>query len=104
MLPGVANEIPHDQKIAGELHLLDDGEFALEALLVVCEGMFQLALVAQRAQGFEAAGESFASDMNKIAVDGIAGRDLELRKRRRYFFKAQAAAFGNVKGARQDFR
>ena len=37
MLFGVADEVPDDQEIAGELHLLNNGEFAFETLLVVSE-------------------------------------------------------------------
>ena len=37
MLFGVADEVPDDQEIAGELHLLNNGEFAFQTLLVVSE-------------------------------------------------------------------
>ena len=32
---GVADEVPDDEEISGKLHLLNDGEFALQALLVI---------------------------------------------------------------------
>ena len=103
MLFGVADEIPDDEEISRELHLLDDGEFALEALLVIGNRVLELALLVQRAQGCEAAGEAFAGDMHEVAVDGVAGRDIELREWRRDFFEAQAAALGDVESAGHDF-
>ncbi len=101
VLFGVADEVPDDQEISGELHLLDDAEFALQALLVVGDGVLQLALLVQRAQRFQAAGEAFAGDVNEVAVDGVAGRNFELRKRIGDFFQAQAAALGDVERARE---
>ena len=101
VLAGVADEIPDDQEIAGELHLLNDAEFALQALLVVGDGVLQLALLVQRAQRLQAAGEAFASDVHEVAVDGVAGRDFELRERIRDFLQAQAAALGDVERARE---
>ncbi len=101
VLLGVADEIPDDQEVSGKLHLLDDGEFALQALLVVGDGVLELALLVQRAQRFEAAGEAFAGDVLEITVDGVAGRDIELRERIRDFFQAHVAALGDVERARE---
>ena len=39
VLFSVANEIPDDEEISGEFHLLDDREFALQALLVIGDRM-----------------------------------------------------------------
>ncbi len=63
--------------------------------------VLQLALLAQRAQRFHAPGESFTRDVNEVAVDGVTGGNFKLRKRVRDFFEAQAAALGNIDGARQ---
>ncbi len=37
VLFGVTDEIPDNEEVSGKLHLLDDGEFALQALFVVCD-------------------------------------------------------------------
>src|SRR5579864_4402469 len=100
LLLGVADEVPDDQEISGKLHLLDDGEFALQALLVVGNGMLQLPLLVQRSQRLQAAGKTLAGNVHEVAVDGVSRRNLELRKRIRNFFQAQAAAFGDVERAR----
>src|SRR5271155_3259564 len=42
--------------------------------------------------------------MLEIAVNGVAGWNVELRKRRRYFFEAQAAAFRDIERAGQNLR
>src|SRR5208283_3183267 len=38
---GVADEIPHDEKIAGKLHLPNYVDLARQALLIIRERMFQ---------------------------------------------------------------
>ncbi len=64
---------------------------------------FSFALLVQRAQRLQAAGEAFAGYVNEVAVDGVAGRNLELRKRIRHFLQPQAAALGNIEGAGEHF-
>ena len=54
----VADEVPDDQEVSGELHLLDDGEFARQPLLVVVERVLQPALPLQLAQQCPVAGQS----------------------------------------------
>jgi len=103
VLFGVADEVPHDQEISWKFHLLDDREFAFEALLVVRDRVLELALFVQRSQRGQAAGETFAGDVNEITVDGVAGGNVELRERCGYFFQAQATALGDVESSRQDF-
>src|SRR5262249_23247800 len=95
-------EVPDDEEVSGELHLLDDGQLAFQALLVVAERVLQFALIVERAETIETAGKSIARDVNEIGVDGVAGRNVELRERIRDFFEAQGAGFGDVEGAGQD--
>ena len=102
VLFGVANEVPYDEEISRELHLLDDGEFALKALFVVRDGMLELALIVLRTQRSQAARKAFPGNVNEIAVDGVAGGNIELRERGRHFFEAETAALGDIEGARQD--
>ena len=49
-------------------------------------------------QAVPTAREAFAGNVNEITVDGIAGGNIELRKRRCYFFEVQVAAFGDIEG------
>ena len=42
----VADEVPHDQEVAGELHLLDDVELAVQPRFVFRNAVAQLSLVA----------------------------------------------------------
>ena len=48
MLLGVADEVPDDQEVSGKLHLLDDGDFPRQTLLVFSERMLQPPLLLQR--------------------------------------------------------
>ena len=50
MLPGIADEVPDNQKVSRELHLLDDGKLARQPLLVVRQIVLQLALLVERPQ------------------------------------------------------
>src|SRR5258706_14571168 len=58
--------------------------------------MLELALIVQRAQRFQSTSEAFAGYVNKIAVNRVAGWNLELRKRIRHFLQAEAAALGDI--------
>ena len=104
VLAGIADEIPDDQKISRKLHLLDDGEFALQALLVIGNGVLQLALLVQRPQSLQPPRKALAGDVYEVAVDGIARRNFKLRKRIRYFLQAHAATLGNIEGSREHLR
>ena len=55
LLLGEADEIPDDQEIAGELHLLDHLDFAIQALGVFRQIVLQAALRLQRFQARRAA-------------------------------------------------
>ena len=50
MLFGVADEVPHDQEVSGKLHLLDNGDFARQPLLVVRQAVLEFSLPFQFAQ------------------------------------------------------
>ena len=100
-LAGVADEIPDDQEVSGELHLLDDGQFPGQPLLVFRQVMSQPALRIERPQSFQAAGESLAGDVLEVTVEGESVRHVEVRKRIADFFQPHVAAFGNAQGAAQ---
>src|SRR5208282_5899584 len=102
MFLGVADKVPDNKEIAGKLHLLDDCQFAFQALVVVGDGVLQFALLVQGPQCRHTPRVPLARDVHEIAVDGVAGRNFELRERRGNFFEAQAAALGDVERSRQD--
>ncbi len=102
-LLGVPNEVPDNQQVSRELHLLDDGEFSLQPLLIISDRVLELPLLAQWPQRLQPPRKAFPCHMHKIAVNRVAGRDFELRKRRRNFLQPQAAALGNVERAGENF-
>src|SRR6185369_197079 len=48
VLPGVPNEVPDDEKVAGEPHLLDHLDLAREPRLIIGKRLFQLAARGER--------------------------------------------------------
>ena len=80
VLARVADEIPDDQEVSGKLHLLNDGEFPRQTLLVFRQTVLQAALGIERAQGFQPAGESLPAHMFEIAVEGEAGGHVKVRE------------------------
>src|SRR5438128_6769475 len=42
--------------------------------------------------------------MFEVAIEGVAGGNVEMRKRVADFFQSQVASLGNIQRARQDFR
>src|SRR5579883_69036 len=64
MLAGVADEVPNDEEVSRELHLLDDGKLAFETGFVVGDGVTEEAAVLQVADGgVEALAEALAADL-----------------------------------------
>ena len=79
MLLRVADEVPDDQEVAGELHLLDHLDFAIQALVVFGEVVLQAALARACASRRGAALlEALARDVLEVGVGGVLGRDVEL--------------------------
>ena len=100
VLFGVADEVPDDQEVSRELHLLNDGDFARQPLLVVRNGVLQPPLLLQIEQGRKAPREAFAGYVLEIAVESEARRHVEVRERAAHFLELQIAALGDVKRAR----
>ncbi len=96
---GIADEIPDDQEISGKLHLLNDGEFAGQALLIVGKAVLQSSLGLDGAQSFQAAGEALPRDMLEITVQRESGGHVEVRERIADFLEAHVAAFGDGESA-----
>src|SRR5438270_5515276 len=66
--------------------------------------MLQLVLLVEWTKRLQPLRESLSRDVHEVAVDGVARRDVELRKRRGDFFEPQVAAPGDVERALQNIR
>src|ERR1035438_2798172 len=77
----VSNEVPNNQKITRELHLLDDADLARQSLFVVGKRMLEPAVRRQCPQALHAPGESLARDVLEITVESESVRNIEVRKR-----------------------
>ena len=89
MFPGVADEVPDDEEVAGELHLADDLDFARQPLLVIFQRMLQPAQSLQFAQHVQALGKALARDVLEVVGQRIAGGHFELRERDRELFPGE---------------
>ena len=101
---GVADEIPDNQEISRELHLLDDADLAFQALFVLGQRVFEFALIAPAAQRFHSAGKPFARNVGKITVERVALRHVKMGKGIGHLLQTQAATLRDVQGAGQDLR
>ncbi len=84
---GVAYEVPDDQEVAAELHLLDHRDFEFQPLHIIGESVFQTAL---RLEGFEARTpllKALPSDPREVGVGGVIGRNREVRERVLHLFE-----------------
>ncbi len=96
---GVADEVPDDQEVAGELHLLDHLDFAIQALGVFGEVVLQSALGAHGFQARAALFEALPRDVFEVGVGGVAFRHVEFRERLLHLFQLDVAALGDLPGA-----
>ncbi len=92
---GEANEIPHDQKITRELHLLDHADFRIQPLRIRRQGLLQLAGAFQRFQARSPLFKSLSRDEFKVRIRRMLRRHIESRKRRTDFFQLHLAALGD---------
>ena len=72
---GVADEVPDDQEVAGELHLLDDLDFAVQPLGVLRQIVLQ---AARRAHGLQARApllEALPRDVLEVGVGRVLRRE-----------------------------
>ena len=95
----VADEIPDDQEVAGELHGLDGFDFTVETFGVFGEIVFEVAV---ELMGFEAHApffEAVAGHVFEVTIDGLAGRNVEFWKRIGDGIELDVAALGDVEGA-----
>ena len=95
LLARIADEVPDDQEIAGEPHLLDHLDLVLETTLVLVDRMTEVPPDGQLAQPRQPLRKPFARHVLEVAVDGEAlghaeGRQVVLSLRNR-----DVAALGN---------
>ena len=98
------DKIPDNQEIARKPHLLDEFDFAIQALLVGLERVLQPAGGAQPFQPLAAPDESFPRDPFKEAVQGLTRGDGEVRKDVLLLLQMHVAARRNFRRARQRLR
>ncbi len=89
---GIADEIPDHQEVAGEFHVLDHLDFAIQALHVFGEVVFQRALDLHRLQARAALLEAHPSHVFKVGVGGVLGRNIEAGERVHHLFQLDVAA------------
>ena len=96
----VPDEIPDDQEVAGELHLLDHADLALKTLDVLGQIVFE---ISGGAQGFETGPpllESMARDVSEVRVDRMLVRHIKFREGLLDLLELHLAALGNIPGPR----
>src|SRR5262249_47006425 len=100
----ISHKIPHNKEISRKLHLLNDGYFPREPLLVFGDSMLQLSRGRMSPNGLEAPRESFSRDVFEVTVESVAGGYVEMRERITYFCQVEVAAFGDVERADKHVR
>src|SRR5581483_1439563 len=78
---GEADEVPDDEEIARELHLLNGFDLALQPLQVFAEAVPQRAAAGQLFKAGTPRGETLPGHFLEIAVQRLARRHLKVRKR-----------------------
>ena len=66
-----ADEIPDDQEVAGELHLLDHLDFAVEALHILGKFVLEFARGVQGFQAHAALFETLPGDVGEVGIGGV---------------------------------
>ncbi len=91
------DEVPDDEEVAGEFHLLDHGNFEVEALDIIGEIVLE---IAGGAQGFKARASLFkahAGDVGEVGIGGFVGGNVEAREGVFHLFELDVAALGDFK-------
>src|SRR6185437_1460345 len=96
---GVTNEVPDDQEIAGELHLLDDRDLARQPLLVFTTRLLQPSCCFNLAQAFPSPGKALPRYVLKIAIKRVSVRDCKFWKRILDLVQLKVAALCDSKRA-----
>ncbi len=96
---GIADEIPDDQEVARELHVLDHLDFAIQAFGVLGKVVLQRAFDPHRFQARAALLEAHARHVFEVRVRGVLGRNIEARERVHHLFQLDVAALRDLPGA-----
>ncbi len=91
----VADEIPDDQEVAGEAHLLDHLDFIGKPPLVLAERVTQPSFFGQTLELLRALSESFARHALEIRIRRVSFGNLELRERIHHALDLQVATRGD---------
>ena len=100
----VMNEIPNDQEVAGEAHLLDHFDFGGQAAFVIAERMAQAIFLGQPFQHLGALDEALAHHFFEVRIGGVAFWNFEFRERIADALDFYVAAIGDRYGARHRVR
>ena len=95
LLAGVADEVPHDEEVAGVAHPDDDVDLVGEPGLVVRDGVLQPPRVGLPPQRLEAPPEPFPRHVLEVAVERERLRHVEVRQVARVGRELHVAAFGD---------
>src|ERR1044071_6280047 len=95
VLTGVTDKIPHNKKIAGKSHLLDDANFTRQPLLIFRNAVLEFAGFGLRADELKPTRKPFPCDLFEIAVECVSRWHIKVRKRIADFFKLYVTPFGN---------
>ena len=95
VFPGVTDEIPGDEEIAGKAHLLDDPDLPLQALVVRLRAEFGERARAAPSELLEAPIEPVATDLREVGDQRLAFRHRKLRQMELPFGDLQRARFGD---------
>src|SRR5205085_7388271 len=74
---GVADEIPDYEEVAGELHVLDHFDFAIQAFAVFGEVVLEGAFGGHGLKAAAAFLEAHAGHVLEVGVGGVLGGDIE---------------------------
>ena len=101
LLAGVADEVPHDEEVAGVAHPDDDVDLVGEPGLVVGDGVLQPPRVGLPPQRLEASPEPFPRHVLEVAVERERLRHVEVRQVVLVGRELDVAAFGDGHGVRE---
>src|SRR5208337_3450914 len=104
LLAGMPDEIPDDQEVAGEAHLLDQFDLPLQSFFIGLERITQSSRCRRLLQPLAPMRKPLPCYLLEEAVERLAGRNLEMRKDVLFLLQVYVTALGNFQGARKRFR
>ncbi len=92
-LSGVPNEIPDNEEVTREAHLVNEGEFIIKPLAILGRNLSPLPFLKMR-----------KAELLQVAFPGLSRGRVEIRQMGLLKIKFQIAALGNLHGRSQGFR